>query len=68
LLPNGASRAEATTLINLNPKSNILPASNALVWGAHAPRVLVSAPHRNELVLSGRGDEIVDLEKVNLFR
>ena len=68
MLPNGASRADATTLVNLNPKSTILPASNALVWGAHAPCVLVSAPHRNELVLRGRGEEIVDLTKVNLFR
>jgi hypothetical protein len=29
-----------------------------------APCVLVSAPRRNELVLSGRGDEIVDLQKL----
>jgi hypothetical protein len=64
----GLADCSKTTLFNLNPNSNILPASNALVWGAHAPRVLVSAPHRNELVLSGRGDEVVDLAKVNLFR
>jgi hypothetical protein len=29
--------------------------------------VLVSAPRRNELVLSGRGDKIVDLPKVIFF-
>jgi hypothetical protein len=46
----------------------MLPSADAFVWGAHAPCVLVSAPRRNELVLGGRGDEIVDLAKVNLFR
>ena len=45
----------------------MLPAADALSGERNAPCVLVSAPRRNELVLGGRGDEIVDLAKVKLF-